>query len=891
MLLPTSALPPALLELTLLRVSTSASLSRLPKLPANHIQRRTFSRLVRELHAEAAPTPPPPPPFHHVFGQNQHLLSIQNEQSNGTLQTGPEQMGPLSELEKRVQALEEAAVIESSALEPPSYSEEDLMTLYEDLLAIPAERSEPDAEPDPQAQKIAQAEQDLSVINAVEQRLLGSFPPPMDDSEEQLTTAESPSRREPVTKESDEPISQPYLRVLSHLQSIATRLQAVQDSIAPPTESASQHFIPFQQFFPISVISTKECEALIRVCLHAGDVSSAEQTLNLMKQAGVPLPVDGVTNVMCVYARVGNVVAIENAMTNYLSDVPTMQQRHLHIKAHLISTPLNTIPTTALQILHNYEAQSHPAPMQTYTSVITTLFSKPFSLARAQAWDLFSHMRYVAHPQPDVLLYTLMIRACASPISSARSSEPERALDLWTEMTVDHRMTPTVGAYSAVILACAKSGLKRYVNEAFRLAKEMLDSHRDARGRAAFRPDRRTFCALLEGAKRVGDLARARWILAEMVRGDVHTAEDGMQRDLDTSVNEEVMMHVFHAYAAYNPPFVRSVAPTVKGDSQTPAEGAEKQEMDNNSAASEVTLGGSSEDPGLPVTEDAYPSFTHIPPQSRQEVVHEVRALFHRILADTSPEPNKCDELDVDEAALPSERKFQNVVLTTRLLNSYISVFYRHSSFEESREMFWNIYDELGVARNARTYVEALERCGRSRKGRERQVASQFAEELWAKWEAIESLGQGEGGRPLSARLIERAHAALIRTLTLAGDLEQALNHLRLFVTKYPPQAVRHQITPKPVMRSTKAALVGVSRPLIRMTSSADVPDDNVPPFLTFRDVEALHHRLVACEGEGRGSAWWRQQQIGYVKWVCKAYEWALRVRREETLKAAAVLE
>lgn len=144
---------------------------------------------------------------------------------------------------------------------------------------------------------------------------------------------------------------------------------------------------------------------------------------------------------------------------------------------------MKAIPTTALQVLHSYELQASPAPMHTYTSFITSLFSRPLSLAHAQAWDLFFHMRYVAHLQPDVLFYTLIIHACASPMSPGHSSEPERALDLWTEMTIDHRIRPTAGAYNAVILACAKSGLRRYVSEAFRLAKEMLNSHRDAEGR------------------------------------------------------------------------------------------------------------------------------------------------------------------------------------------------------------------------------------------------------------------------------------------------------------------------------------------------------------------------------------------------------------------------
>ncbi|KAG1810342.1 uncharacterized protein HD556DRAFT_1319543 [Suillus plorans] len=51
--------------------------------------------------------------------------------------------------------------------------------------------------------------------------------------------------------------------------------------------------------------------------------------------------------------------------------------------------------------------------------------------ANSQAWDLFAHMRYVAHPTPDAHLYALVIRTCASTFLSP---EPKRALDLWTEM-------------------------------------------------------------------------------------------------------------------------------------------------------------------------------------------------------------------------------------------------------------------------------------------------------------------------------------------------------------------------------------------------------------------------------------------------------------------------
>ena len=77
-------------------------------------------------------------------------------------------------------------------------------------------------------------------------------------------------------------------------------------------------------------------------------------------------------------------------------------------------------------------------------------------------------------------------------------------------------------------------------------------------------------------------------------------------------------------------------------------------------------------------------------------------------------------------------------------------------------------------------------------------------------------------------------------------------------------------------MRSTRVLLAAGNRPLVRLTTALDVQDDDVPPLLTFADIEVLHHRLVAA-GDGRG--------LAYVKWVCKAYEGALRKRREAALQ------
>jgi hypothetical protein len=362
--------------------------------------------------------------------------------------------------------------------------------------------------------------------------------------------------------------------------------------------------------------------------------------------------------------------------------------------------------------------------MTTYSRLIAALFRTPSSVAHAQAWDLFAHMRYVAHPQPDALLFTQMIHACALPTPA----EPERALDLFTEMTVDRRIAPTAGAYNAVILACARSGAKAYVNEAFRLAKEMLDAHRDARGRGAFRPDSRTFGALLEGAKRIGDLGRARWILAEMV--------EAVRQNDGVVVDERIMTHVFHAYAAYKPPFKRSMARLVDDAEPKPIEEVAE------ASEEEVQATSSSEEP----------SFAHLPPQSSAEVIGEARALFSRI----SPHPRGNSDTP---ASLPA---FPDVHITPRLLNAYLSVFYAHASLETAHETFNTVFT-AGVQKNAHTLVEALECCARQPKHkRTSAVVGRFAEEAWGEWVVHE-----DESMSVSARLVQRAYAARIRILAL----------------------------------------------------------------------------------------------------------------------------
>ncbi|KAJ7163629.1 hypothetical protein C8R43DRAFT_919339 [Mycena crocata] len=744
--------------------------------------------------------------------------------------------GPVAEIERRVQKLKEAADAEVLAGEKLVFSETDLLSMYEDLLAHPEETSVVVDQPP------SNTEADMAIVRHLELQLLHVNVVHTDTplvAKLREESGQSSQRREAPVIDQTLPL---HRRVIQLANARLERLDVL-ERLQPSSSTADPTPLP------IALFSMEEYQTLTRTCVNEADFDAAESVLYLMKRSGLAIPEESLNAVLHQYTAVGNVQGLEHCLTTFLTAPPTESQRHLHVKCHLRATPRGRIAESALAVLHSYESQGVPAPMKTYSTSISSLYSTGLAVARAQAWDLFSHMRYVAHPTPDVILYTSMIRACASPISSSRRSDPERALDLWTEMTVEHRLKPTVGSYNAVILACARSGRKSYVNEAFRIAKQMLDSHRDAYGRSAYLPDRGTLCALLEGAKRVGDLARARWILADLVQSEA-SEEEG--------VNEEIMMHVFHTYTSYFPPFTRNLAKLVPGQEPTAS----------SSPTSDTEVSASEQPKNVPV--DLSPRFTRIPPQTRNEVIDEVQLLFQRILEDTGKAPGGST---LDEV-FTAQKKFQHVKLTVRLVNSYISVHYQHSSLEAAELLFWKVFSDVGVVPDTRTYVEALERCGRSKRGLERPIGFRFAEKIWSEWMTLEN-SKISSPHPVDPRMVERAHVAFIRILILNGQVERALDHVKTFVARYPPSGL-YECSRKSPFRSTKTVLVG-ARPLVRLSSPNEVPDDGVPPLLMFNDLELLHHRLVAAS---------MGPEIAYIKYISKAYEWALRGRRDAAMRA-----
>lgn len=504
------------------------------------------------------------------------------------------------------------------------------------------------------------------------------------------------------------------------------------------------------------------------------DTEALEVLLELGPRAGILFSPESMDKVLEIHAEAGSTSGAETFLARIVAPAshPTLSQRHLHLKAYIRSIPNGHFPHTALALLHKYETANAPPPMKTYNSLVSSLFrvrEGNLPLARRQAWDLFAHMRYVAHPDPDVQMYATMIRACASPISAARyQSEPERALDLWTEMTVDKRLEPSAGAYDAVILACTRSGQSVFIDHGFQLVKQMLDGHRDAFGKSRFQPTRRTFSAMLEGLKRQGNLDRTRWVIAEMARIVVSVGGGGVNEDVkgERDIDEDVMTHVFQAYAAYRPPTPRKLNAILNKEPQ------DQQQLTGTPALnspSSLPIGSAISEYAPHIFADA----PHVVPQSHKEVIAEVNLLFERVLSANNLVGSTTTTANTKTTF---DRVFRHVKLTPKLVNSFLQVHHAHSlDTRKIQEVFDKLYSEpLNLQSNAETFVDALERCALQTKrmktadveqrAESEEVTLEWAESLWAKWQLTYEPGLVKGGR--EGRLVERAWVAWIKVLT-----------------------------------------------------------------------------------------------------------------------------
>ncbi|EIW69921.1 hypothetical protein TREMEDRAFT_29866 [Tremella mesenterica DSM 1558] len=659
---------------------------------------------------------------------------------------------------------------------------------------------------------------------------------------------------------------------------------------------------------PLGILSRGEWEVLLQEYVNRHDPSGAERVLQLVESHGMSLKEGYILDIMNIYAKFGRPHEIMRLQEIYVpQDLIVPPISDVLIRAHLQTTPPDY--QAAISILKQHETFGSPLSQTSYNFILHHLTSssphhQPTSHTRALAWDLFTHMRLTAHPIPTTKIYNTMILAC----SVSSDPQPERARDLWIEMT-EGGIIPQREEYDAIIRALC-STRKDYL-EGFDLLRQMLAKHTDATFRpfeddgelsgrwSNYVPTVNTFTALLEGTKRAGDLMRARWALTEVVKLMRSVEELGHgEREWLGWVNDELLSGVFMTYAAWKPPVSRKMLKEVAQTSENigPKHDNSKEIRADRGVPQddlfEVDMMGelydisSSSEAIASVSTTDDQDNNHMPMTS-SDALREAEALFVRLVQDISSSNH--------------DGVFSHVQLGPKLVNSYLSVHLAHSSSLELARNTWEAtWSQVSTRPNGWSYLQALERCSRGRMSSEdRDTALSWGEELWKEyiffanhWDHQaqqqtlhsqylshsfslgpihdSSTSQSSSDTTqvrrlflagLGPRQVEKTWRARIRLLTLSEHLDQALDNLKDFYTLYPPEKITMGYTPVQDM--------GLA---VRATDRTIVAEPDIPPHMLFEDVDVLHQRLVRDE---------RWEEVAWLKWVLKGWEEALKRRRK----------
>ncbi|ORY79312.1 hypothetical protein BCR35DRAFT_304725 [Leucosporidium creatinivorum] len=708
----------------------------------------------------------------------------------------------------------------SPALEAPS------SLLLEDSSAVEAEgREDRLAELEQRLEAVKLAPEGEETSDSLASRLSARLR--RDDVDAELGEEDGASTPTVAGEETSSP--RRVLRKLGELVKASESLAASPSSEASAVEELA---------VPLGLVVRSEWrDLLLSAAEEEGAVGDVLEGLSLMQKL-TPME-DGkiITDILATYASRGRT-------RDALSLVQFARERSLPMSVtfhhHLLSTLLPSHPELALKHLYSLEASGHTPLLATYTNIIRNLLapsSPPHLVSRG--WDLYAHTRLVSHPVPDVALYSEMIQAC----SRGPHPSPERALDLFTEMTVDNKLPPSEQAYNGVIRACAKEGSQPNYFEALRLMRQMLDTN--------VMPSRHTFHAVLEGAMRHGDLARARWMLVKMV---------GMGGD--SAPDPNTMGLVFQTYAAHRPPVSQNKTPRARTTATYPP-------RPSNDSLAEVTSveGVTSPEPSPrpPVdppasssvsasTEEPTPSTTDIIellgesslfypgplPQTADELLVEARNLMMQCVGADALPPST-DDLPPSHLSL-----FPAVMPTPFLLNSYLSVLANHGPFPDLADFFDTTYSKLGVEKNRHAFEKVMEKCETAKN---REVGLKVARETFAEWQQWLTREVEEDGVKVpvkrSGNNISAMWSSMIRVLARNYANDEALALLKTFIATYPPTAHHFHAVQR---RFASSSLPYLPNPL--KLSSVLYPEtrfsseDDRPPRILFDDVKILHLRL-----------------------------------------------
>ncbi|KAL8280076.1 hypothetical protein RQP46_007406 [Phenoliferia psychrophenolica] len=616
---------------------------------------------------------------------------------------------------------------------------------------------------------------------------------------------------------------------------------------------------------PMGLVVPSEWRDLVLLCAEEGDGTGVEKALGLMQRTSPVEDAGLLTDVMAAYASAGRSrEALSLASYARSHSLPLSVSTH----HHLLSSLLPAHPELAIQHLHSLEAAGYTPLLDTYTLLIAALLSPstPAHLT-SRGWDLYAHTRLVSHPTPSASLYATMIAACAR----GSHPSPERAIDLFTEMTSDNQLAPTAEVYNALIRACARRGTQDYYFEALRFMRQMLDDN--------VPPSRQTFHAVLEGARRHGDLPRARWMLVKMVGVGGDAAPDASSLGL-----------VFQTYAAYKPPVAQA------GTAKRAGKGARKVTVVSPegfaAAATTTTSTARALDRPDPAEEPRSEAQGLVDLLGESSIFYPgpLPQTTDALLAEAANLMSQCvpsDLLGLSLSTPTSSTIFPSVLPNTFLLNSYLGLLAAHAPFDAMMAFWRTAYSTLDVERNRFSFETVMRRCETAKN---RVVATESAREVFAEWKAwegpksavvevveeaedVESVAASAGASHKSGRNISLMWAHMIRILSRSYSDVEALALFQSFITQYPP----HQLTTRAEYAREAARLLPTLPSPIRL-SSALYPETSTsasaerPPYLLFEQVRLLHQRLAEVENE-RG--------VATVMGICKAYEWALKSAKE----------
>ncbi|WVQ70692.1 hypothetical protein IAR50_000214 [Cryptococcus sp. DSM 104548] len=772
----------------------------------------------------------------------------------------------------------------------PEWSEQDLRAFYLDLVKTGVNEGEAleVIEAPGEKMRLLSDEQRKSTLIKLSSRLLGQG----------QHRSNEVSSLPPVTRKKVSFARMPYT-ILESLAPLAILSGPSETSKGKAVENAAAKLD-----VPLGLVNSTEWNALFQELLQRQDAPAAEAVLDLMNAHGMPVESHMIDEVMHVHAMQGRPDEVQRLVLEVAAAGDAILPVHQDkiILSLLQQSPSDARP--AIAHLRQAEAAATPFPQSSYQLVISHLTTptpdvQPNAHTRSLAWDLFAHMRLKAHPTPTREMYATMIRSCAD----ANQPQPERARDLWLEMTQQERMEPNGEGYNAIIRALGST--KKDYLEAFDLLRQMLVKHNDATfvpfeednsipRFSKFVPTLETFNAVLEGTKRAGDINRARWALTEVLKLSRAGQALGVAVWKD-GADESLLSAIFMTYAAWKPVVkkqglkLKTDGEAEKGDVATEAaevEGVSKEEAFLELDVLQDVEDVATREPHMDeLTLDEPPVSTPTTPLSSADALRECTSLFNRILSDNQAAREGSQDF------LP----FKGVHLSPRLINSYLSVHLVHGAslagLKEVHDDAWkNAATASGsiVEPNGWSYMFLLEKCSSGARvvaPAERPLAVSWGRNLWSSYLSFFTTASSHLERKFAAqhplalarkrwvmglgdRQVERVWKAAIKLESVHGDVDKALEILEDFVRRFPAEEISRSYTPIPE--------AGLS---IKMALPSSTPEADVPPLLLFTDVQALHQRLV------------KEKRLGSVrrlKWLVEGYSGALAKRRRWRMKGVA---